>query len=138
MCPKLKIVKSLGVLLFKGDHSILRLPSLTCIYSSKSRIKIRYIIHTQCHGNHIEMKRRSNILLKLTYDRQQGQIFPLILSTCRGFSLFHNVKTPSANKRWRSFINIRKSFINIRKSFININKFSTFININKSFINIKK
>ena len=34
-CPKLKIVKSLGVLLFKGDHSILRLQPLTCIYSSQ-------------------------------------------------------------------------------------------------------
>ena len=35
VCPKLKIVKSLGVLLFKGDHPILRLQPLACIYSSK-------------------------------------------------------------------------------------------------------
>ena len=34
-CPKLKIVKSLGVLLFKRDHSILRLQPLICIYSLK-------------------------------------------------------------------------------------------------------
>ena len=81
-------------------------------------IKIRYIIHIQCHGNHIEMEKRST-------DRQQGQIFLLIISTCRGpvFIISH-VKTPSANKRWQSFIYIRESFINIRKSFININKCS--------------
>ena len=37
-CPKLAILKSIGVLFFRGDHNILRLQPQTCIHLAKEGI----------------------------------------------------------------------------------------------------
>ena len=73
-------------------------------------IKISYIIHIQCHVNHMEMEKRSNIHLKLTSDRQ-GQIFALILNTCMGYSLFHMERLPEQTKDCAHFLILINDFL---------------------------
>ena len=52
-CPKLTIVKYLGVQLFKADNIILRLQPCTCIYLLNM---IKHDVHIHCLGNFIEVE----------------------------------------------------------------------------------
>ena len=69
-CPKLAIVKFLGVQIFKGDHNILRNQPLRCI----NFIKIRHNICIQCHGNHMDLK-KFNYMLEIDILRNSPQRF---------------------------------------------------------------
>ena len=57
-CPKLPIVKFLGVQNVKGDHNILRFQPYTYI----KFIKIRHDILIRSHGNHMEMTKINYML----------------------------------------------------------------------------
>ena len=49
-CPKLAIVKSLGVQIFKGDHNILRFQPFTCIEFIKIRHNILICLADICNS----------------------------------------------------------------------------------------
>ena len=67
-CPKLAIVKILGVQIFKGDHNILKISSIN-MYEF---IKIRHNILIQYHGNYMEM-RKFNYMLEIDILRNSSQ-----------------------------------------------------------------
>ena len=57
-CPKLAVVKFLGVQIFKGDRNYTQISTIN-MYKF---IKISHYILIQCHGNYVEMKKINDML----------------------------------------------------------------------------
>ena len=60
-CPKMALVKSLGVLIFKGTNNILK---NTIILNMYLLIEIRHNVHILCHRNNIAVKKIQFIKFK--------------------------------------------------------------------------
>ena len=78
-CPKLAIVKFLGVQISKGYHNILMNISTININEFIKTRHNGYSIHIQYHGNHMEGK-KFNYMLEINILRNSSQIFLGVLS----------------------------------------------------------
>ena len=67
-CPKLAILKLLGVLFFKGHHNMLRLQTNMYLLN-----EIKHNVHIQCHWNLIELE-KFNDMLEIDISRNSSLI----------------------------------------------------------------
>ena len=81
-CPKWAIVKFLGVQILRGTPQYTQISTIN-MYKF---IKIRHDILIQCHGNHMEMKKRFNYMLQIDILRNSSKIFlGVLMGGFRGF-----------------------------------------------------